>query len=64
MHDTPQTLSVNQFCKKFGISTSMFYKLGRQGKGPKILKIGKRTLITAEAAQAWQEQMEEAQANF
>lgn len=59
-----QTFSINEFCQRFGISASMFYKLRRQGKAPDILKIGARTLITAEAADEWQRDMEQSEANF
>lgn len=55
---------VNTFCETYGISRSMFYKLQRQGKGPRLLKIGKRTLVTIEAAEQWQQDMEQANANF
>ena len=58
MTETPKAHDVNTFCKTFGISRSMFYKLQRQNKGPRILKIGKRTLITTEAIEDWQRQME------
>ena len=58
MHETPHTQSVNEFCKTNGISTSFFYKLQRQGKGPRLMKIGRRTLITSEAASEWREQLQ------
>lgn len=54
----PQAHDVKTFCKTFGISPSMFYKLRRQGKAPRIMKIGKRTLISSEAIAEWQTQME------
>lgn len=52
-------LSVNTFCDTFGISRSMFYKLRRQNKGPRTMTIGRRRLISAEAAIEWQQQMEQ-----
>lgn len=55
----PQTAqSVNDFCKMNGISKSFFYKLQRQGKGPRIMKIGRRTLVSAEAAEEWRKTLE------
>ena len=36
----------------------MFYKLLKAGKAPRIMKIGRRTLITYEAIQEWREAME------
>jgi predicted DNA-binding transcriptional regulator AlpA len=50
--------SVADFCKSFGISRSFFYKLQRAGKAPRVMKIGRRTLVSAEAASEWQKQME------
>ena len=58
MNETPHTQSINEFCKMNGISTSFFYKLQSQGKGPRTMKVGKRTLITTEAAREWRELME------
>jgi len=55
----PQAYDVESFCKKFNISKSMFYKLKRQGRAPRIMKIGKRTIISIEAVTEWQAQMEE-----
>jgi len=51
--------SVNDFCKANSISRSMFYKLRRQGEAPRIMKVGRRTLVTAEAAQEWRIQREQ-----
>lgn len=51
--------SVDDFCKSNGISRSLFYKLHRAGKAPRIMKIGRRTLISSEAASDWRKQMEE-----
>ena len=50
--------SINDFCKKFSISRSMFYKLARDGKGPRQMKIGRRTLISSEAIIEWQKTLE------
>lgn len=58
MNETNQTQSVAEFCKANGISTSFFYKLQRQNKGPRLLKVGRRTLITSEAAENWRKDME------
>jgi predicted DNA-binding transcriptional regulator AlpA len=40
------SLSVMQFCQKHGISRAFFYKLSKEGKGPKLTKLGGRTIIT------------------
>jgi hypothetical protein len=45
--------SVDQFCKIHNISIGFFYELLKAGLGPKIMKLGARTLISAEAAAQW-----------
>lgn len=51
--------TVSTFCKAFQISRSMFYKLAREGKAPRLMKVGRRTLISAEATEEWKRQMEQ-----
>jgi hypothetical protein len=53
-----QLTSVKQFCASHRISRSFFYKLVGDGRGPRITRIGTRTLISAEAAAAWRGQMQ------
>lgn len=51
--------TVYEFCHEHGgISKVFFYKLLKLGKGPRLMKVGRRTLITAEAAADWRKQME------
>ena len=50
--------SVAGFCHQHGISRGTFYKLLNEGRGPKAVKIGRRTLISSEAAQEWRRRME------
>lgn len=58
MHIDNQTQSIKEFCKANGISESFFYKLRKQGRAPRTLSVGRRTLITAEAAEEWRKLME------
>jgi len=47
--------SIEQFCAAHGgISEAFFHKLVSEGRGPKLMKVGARTLISVEAAAAWQ----------
>jgi predicted DNA-binding transcriptional regulator AlpA len=46
-------LSVPEFCEAVRISQSYFFQLMREGNGPKIMKVGSRTLISIEEAAAW-----------
>ena len=47
------TYSVYDFCVAHGITKVMFYKMLKDGRGPKIMKVGTRTLISLEAASDW-----------
>lgn len=58
--ETKAAYSVQEFCRLHSISRAMLYKLIKSGRGPKILKIGTRSLITAEAAAGWRRDMEAA----
>jgi predicted DNA-binding transcriptional regulator AlpA len=50
--------TVDEFCRDNGLSRPMFYKLRRQGKAPRITKLGKLTRISSEAAAEWRRRME------
>ena len=54
------TYSVNEFCHEHGISRGLFYRLLREGGGPRVIKAGRRTLISREAAEDWRRRMETA----
>ena len=49
---------VSGFCREHGISRAHFYNLLKRGDGPVIMKVGRRTLISAEAAAEWRRRME------
>ena len=53
------TFSVDEFCVAHGISRAMFYDHLKRGDGPAIMKVGSRTMVSAEAAAAWRKQMEQ-----
>ncbi len=52
------TYTVAQFCNSHHISRSMFYKLLKQGQGPRRMVVGRRRLISNEAAADWRQRME------
>jgi len=54
-----QAYSVTQFCAAHSISRAMFYVLRKQGKGPRTMKVGRRTLISKEAAREWRARIEQ-----
>ncbi|MBR0710131.1 hypothetical protein JQ603_26770 [Bradyrhizobium liaoningense] len=54
MQPTPRlALNVLQFCEAYDISEGLYYKLKKQGLGPRETKIGTRTLISFKAADTW-----------
>lgn len=48
-------LTIAQFCQHFGLSLSTYYRLKRDGRGPRELRIGRRVIIPANAAGEWAE---------
>jgi predicted DNA-binding transcriptional regulator AlpA len=58
---TPRlALNIREFCEAHGISEGLYYKLKKQGKGPREMKIGARTLITLESAAEFRRDRENA----
>ena len=53
------TFTVNEFCDAHRISRAHFYGLVKGGLGPRIMRAGRRTLISREAASDWRKQLEE-----
>ncbi len=66
-NDTPRTedeivdrydlLSITEFCARHRISPELYFKLQKQGQGPKVIRIGRRVLIPREAAQKWRDKL-------
>ncbi len=50
---------IKSFCDAHKISRSFLYKLIAEGNGPRLMKLGRRTLISAESAAEWRAQMEQ-----
>jgi excisionase family DNA binding protein len=57
MPDT-DAFSVNDFCKRHNICRATFYNLLKAGRGPAVMKVGSRVLISSEAAEQWRRRME------
>jgi predicted DNA-binding transcriptional regulator AlpA len=51
--------SVPAFCADHSLSRSLFYRLVKEGRGPRLTKIARRTLVSAEAAAEWRTRMEQ-----
>jgi len=55
---TRLALTILQFCEAFNISEAFYYKLKKQGQGPREMEVGARKLISLEAADAWRRERE------
>ena len=53
-----EACSIAQFCAKYSISPSYYWKLQLLGLGPHVLKLRGRRFITRQAAEAWLQSME------
>ena len=56
----PAVYTVPEFCSSHRISRALFYIMAREGRGPAIIKAGRRTLVSKEAAEQWRARMEAA----
>jgi hypothetical protein len=48
--------SIPEWCAKNGYSESFYYKIRKQGLGPRELRVGKKVTITKEADEEWRRQ--------
>lgn len=53
-----QAFTISQFADAHHVSRTHVYELIKQGKGPRLMKLGRRTLISLEAAADWRRRME------
>jgi hypothetical protein len=58
--DHDGAFSIRAFCARHSISESFFHKLRSLGRGPAIMKVGTRTLISRKSAARWRAQCEAA----
>jgi hypothetical protein len=50
--------TIQNFCRAHDISRPLFYRLLADGRGPRTMRVGRRVLISAEAAADWRRAME------
>ena len=50
--------SIDEFCEDHGICRATLYNLWSRGEGPRFFHIGRRRLITAEAAADYRRDLE------
>ena len=55
--DKPQppvlAMTIPMVCRAHNISDGMYFKLKKQGKGPREMRVGSRVLISFESAAVW-----------
>jgi hypothetical protein len=51
-------VSIAQFCAEHSISRATFYNLRRIHLAPETMLVGRRRLVSTEAARDWRERME------
>ena len=52
------TYTVDEFCQAHRIGRAFFYELLKRGDAPACIKLGRRRLISKEAAAKWRRQRE------
>lgn len=50
--------TINRFCSSHDFSRGHYYNLKKDGLGPAEIRIGRKIIITDEAAAAWRRKME------
>ena len=54
-----QAYNISRFCELHGpMSRAHFYKLLKAGRGPKVIKLGAKRMITIEAAKEWRAKLD------
>jgi len=59
MSHTAQTMTLAEFCRDHKLCRASLYKLWHKGIGPRVIKIGRKNLITVEAAEQWRREREQ-----
>ncbi len=60
MTEERDAYSIPEFCKRHGISPSFYFAEAKAGRGPRIMRVGTRVLISKEAAADWRRDRETA----
>jgi hypothetical protein len=56
--DDGQSLTIEQFCSDEQLSVPFYFKLRRQGKGPREIRLGRAVRITRQARRDWRRERE------
>lgn len=57
------TYTLAQFMEGHNVSRTHFYRLQKAGMAPRMMRVGRRVLISAEAAAEWRKRMEDVTAS-
>lgn len=57
-----ECFTIKEFCAAHRIGLNTYYKLRKAGKGPVEMHVGKKALVTREAAARWRAAREAAEA--
>ena len=56
---SPAAYSVDGFCAAHGIGRNSLYREWQHGRGPRYFNVGRRRLISTEAAEDWRRTLEQ-----
>jgi hypothetical protein len=55
--------TIDEFCSAHGFRPTLYYALRKDGEGPTEIRVGRRVLITVEAAERWRAERTAASSN-
>lgn len=58
MHIEKQAFSIPEFCAAYSVGRAKLYRMMKAGEGPRIMKVGRKTIISKEAADEWRRNIE------
>jgi hypothetical protein len=57
-----RALTIAEFCEAYHMSPELYFKLKREGKGPREMALGSKKLISLRSAEQWEIEREKAAA--
>jgi hypothetical protein len=54
----PASYTIREFCEAHRIAPATYFILQREGTGPRVYRVGRKVLISLEAAADWRAQRE------
>lgn len=60
--EIPDAETISEWCESNRIGRSFYYKLKKEGRAPREIRIGAKVLISREASADWRRAMEQAAA--